>query len=248
MNPLSSIPPFLFYSYRSAEGFFYGFHLMSLFRLFQCTQRFQNPYTREEFLPTEIYKMYEVYCKFRAISPPADKRLDYFIMHDVLKKSCSHRPPLQHERTEEHTEPVQWTESNTRHMDALTILFQKTGQLTLQERTEQLFAEILELTGMPRDPALFFNLRKPDYENFYLCAFFWWSRLEEEEQNRLCGLENPFPDVAAVRNTHHAEMEYRLLCLEFMEKIVYTGLNREDKIQGAKEMLAVLNMVVPRQG
>jgi hypothetical protein len=92
MCPLSTVPREAFFSYRSADGFLYGFDVCSLVMLFRCTSRFENPYTREEFTGTDIVNIQDVFRKMVLVAPHLVDDMDYYLCRFGMELSeHSHR-------------------------------------------------------------------------------------------------------------------------------------------------------------
>ncbi len=97
MSPLSMVPREAFFSYRSADGFLYGFDVCSLVMLFRCTSRFENPYTREEFTGTDIVNIQDVFRKMVLVAPHLVNEMDYYLCRFGMELSehshrLGHRP------------------------------------------------------------------------------------------------------------------------------------------------------------
>jgi hypothetical protein len=67
MDPLDYIPRKYFFSYMNANGFIYGFNVMTLMAMFKHNRKMVNPYNREE-VPFDVLKsIFSLYLKIQIV-------------------------------------------------------------------------------------------------------------------------------------------------------------------------------------
>ena len=103
-----------------------------------------------------------------------------------------------------------------------------------------------ELIGSEIKAEWFRKFRRNDYERFYNFYYVWWSRLNGlrgEERQNVCGITDPFINFQSVCQSNIADEYHKLICLDLMEWMVYTGIDREYQKKGAMQTLTVLTIV-----
>ena len=69
LEPLDEIPRELFYSYKDAKDFYYGFNITSLIQMMKTKGKINNPYNREAFDTKTLKNMISLYSIIQLIYP-----------------------------------------------------------------------------------------------------------------------------------------------------------------------------------
>ena len=121
----------------------------------------------------------------------------------------------------------------------------ETTELHVQRRSVALFERISELVNNRTEPHWFLSLSKNEYDRFYHFYYTWWTRsnsLSDVEKREICASADPFFNLSLIE-THWTETHYRILCLELLEQMVYTGINESKCRLGAEHALTMLSVV-----
>ena len=69
LESIAEIPHELLFSYRDANGFAYGFNILSLVSMFKRNRKLVNPYNREDIPFFVLQRLFSVYKKSRILYP-----------------------------------------------------------------------------------------------------------------------------------------------------------------------------------
>lgn len=132
-----------------------------------------------------------------------------------------------------------------RNSASLIFLYQLSNEKTQDERIDFAFSKMRELLRGQVNPEWFRNLSRSDYDRFYHFYYIWWMRLNglsEAEKWDVCGLTEPFAGFNSIDVEGGIEY-YRELCLDLVEKMVFTGIDESRQIIGATDVMTVLTVV-----
>jgi len=243
MDSLSEIPHECFFSYTDDQGFIYGFNVFSLMMMFKRNRKFVNPYNREDIPIGIACRIFSLYKKIELLYPLVFKenRLDNErIIRDDIQRAV---------RDAEIFEGI--TIPDTFEIEEYAAPLERrspepeTTELHIQRRTVALFERISELINNRAEPDWFLSLSKNECDRFYHFYYTWWTRsnsLSDVEKREICASTDPFFNLSQIE-THWTEMHYRILCLELLEQMVYTGINESKCRLGSEHALTMLSVV-----
>jgi hypothetical protein len=264
LEPLEDIPHEEFYSYTDEKNFTYGFNIQSLMSLYKQKGKIVNPYNRETVEFKKIRDMFILYhlCKiifpaiFKVNDPPPKKqttptRQHQNIRHNNLQNSVI----LQNTNTSNNNNnnislPNNIIREFTPQQNELYLKMQIIREKPINIRVQELFIEI-DLLGNYTQSSWFNNLEKRDLTRLYRYLHDIWcyrGQINYETKKRICSLYDPFlnNNISTLNNnTNSTDDDYKRICLNVMETMVYTGIDVEYQKIGTLHMLSALTIVSP---
>lgn len=258
MDLLCRIPREEFFSYRDATGFVYGFNVFSLMAMFKRNRKTVNPYNREDIPIPIVCKVFSIYKKILLLYPltcnlarfdEQSRELAQIVLSETrsredaasLMESDSDISSVTLQSDLSSVGPDRDTRNLTDGLteSALHRLSRLRENYSVQERIIMVFERINALTNDAYNANWFENLSKHKYDMFYHFYLVWWSRSKNAE---ICPLDNPFY-AASLFDENSTRDYYRLVCLELIENMVYTGTNEHWQCKGAEQVTAIFDLL-----
>ena len=261
LEPLEDIPYDEFFSYKDEKSFIYGFNITSLIELYKQKGKIINPYNREKLDYKDInniFTLYKLTCiiyphVFKIQAKPAIAVQRVYAPRRQSTENLLNTPirnqPTPTPRDIQNTVVINRENPITERHQELYQRLLALREKPISVRTQELFIEI-DLLGNYTNSSWFMNLEKRDYNNFFRYLYdIWYNRgqLSVEVKNNICSLGDPFLSNSINRlNIHESSIDdYRNICLNVMERMIYTGRDVEYQKLGALHVLSALTLVSP---
>jgi hypothetical protein len=248
LEPLEDIPYEEFYSYVDEKKFIYGFNIQSLIALFKQKGKIINPYNREKVDYKIINEIFSLYHLCKIIFPTLFKPVD---------EKPTQQPPRQLQNTVISNNRPQLNTGNlnnnitnifTPHQIDIHRKLVSIREKSIEVRIQELFMEI-DLLGNYTQGSWFGNLEKRDLIRYYRYLYDIWNyrgHLSHETKRRICSLYDPFlNNNINLLNINSPTEDYRRICLNVIETMVYTGIDVEFQKIGTLHVLSALTLVSP---
>lgn len=261
MDLLSHIPREEFFSYRDSAGFVYGFNVFSLMAMFKRNRKIVNPYNREDVPIPIVCHIFSLYKKILILYPLTCNltRFNNVSSSDFEQIQNQDRNRREDENNDS---AVTTSEDSAEEMDDMdapssatdnvvhshtsieTRLSQLRQYYSYHERVAIVFERISELVGRVCDSQWFLRLNKTQYDRFYHYFFVWWSRSNTSQYKQYAShpLGNPFHAMPKIDESADEE-HLRNICIELIERMVYSGVDEHCQRMGAKHALMILSIV-----
>jgi hypothetical protein len=271
MEPLAEIPFERFFSYSDTRGFIYGFDIFSLLQLYKTKRELKNPYNRELLSHdtiqnlntlkniTQIVFLHYVRDEWKQLYYTATNTPtpNFHQRRRMGIQSPLRRPPIEihlprpnyGQRTETIVSepeitmprltpsPIQIESQPPTTGDNENVL-----DTPLESRVRNVFMEIDQL-GNYTNVSWFLNMGINDCISFYLRYYELWRRhISTELRSCISPQRNPFNGTAILANDPTLE-QCRMVCIQLIETMVYSGINIEYRRLGALHVLSVLARV-----
>lgn len=245
LEPLEDIPYEEFYSYADEKGFIYGFNIQSLIALYKQKGKIINPYNREKVDFKIINEMFSLYYLCKIIFPttfnpsqPEQIQQPVIPLQNAVVTNNQEQPRSQIVNNVTNTFS---TRQNDIHRKLISI-----REKTLEVRIQELFMEI-DLLGNYTQGSWFGNLEKRDLMRYYRYLHDIWNyrgNLSHETKRRICSLYDPFlNNNMNLLNANAPTDDYKRVCLNVIEIMVYTGIDVEYQKIGTLHVLSALTIV-----
>jgi hypothetical protein len=245
LEPLEDIPYEEFYSYVDEKKFIYGFNIQSLIALFKQKGKIINPYNREKVDFKIINEMFTLYNLCKIIFPttfkPSPQEQIQTPVRPLQNTVVTNNPEQQTTQTINNITNTFSTRQNDIHRKLIYI-----REKTLEVRIQELFMEI-DLLGNYTQGSWFSNLEKRDLMRYYRYLYDIWNyrgSLSHETKRRICSLYDPFlnNNINSL-NISSPTDDYKRICLNVIEIMVYTGIDIEYQKIGTLHVLSALTIV-----
>jgi len=256
LEPLTEIPVLDFFSYKTQEGFVYGFDIHSIRAQLKATHnKLNNPYTREpmkDILPNirrlgRLSKLLYVamYGKPETPTPavPCSTRSSAIIRNGIPSLSTLIQRsafPMQNIQIRTNVSMLLPAEYN---QEAMVGHLREIRAKPFLDRVHALFMEIDHL-GHYTQANWFLQLTDRDYVRLYRSLQEHWhfrAGLSFSVKVSICPLWDPFiMQSADFFDPESAESVEKRMCLNVLEEMVYTGVNDEYRMLGAFHCLSIL--------
>jgi hypothetical protein len=243
LEPIKNIPLESFFSYTGNGNFIYGFDVSSLLSLLKNSRKIQNPYNRESMEPivNDIYYV-ERLSKLvhRSIETQSEKSQN---PPSVLQYSVNNQT-LSLNRVDSIL-----TADNSIRYDPRAMM-QKLIDIRskpVSDRIQAVFMEIDQL-GFYTQSSWFNELQRFNYIRFFSGLYDIWhyrAQLSWDTKRKICPLHDPFVRVitAPLHYSHLSEEQLKLMCLDVIEDMIFTGVDNDNRSLGAFHALSALTLV-----
>lgn len=236
LEPISDIELENFYSITDKQDFTYCFNITSLIQSFKYHVKKTNPYNRDVFKSSTIYRIkrcynlsYILFDSFRKVN----NKIEFG------KYNQYHRPFI--------------NRNNPRIQNITTDMVNRYNMIielrnnNMERRIQQLFIEI-DLLGNYTSYLWFQNLSYIQYRHLYrILRDLWEVRLNISAQIKfnICPYHTPFGNIFNnnVFPNDISEYDIKVGCLIVLENLIYCGINIEYRKLGALYALTALTVV-----
>ena len=245
LEPLEDVPFEEFYSYTDEKNFIYGFNIQSLIALYKQKGKIMNPYNREKVdfkIMSEMFSLYYL-CKtifpntFNQVEQPSTQQPSRQLQNLVV----TNNPEQSRSQIVNNVTNTFSARQNDIHRKLISI-----REKTFEVRIQELFMEI-DLLGNYTQGSWFSNLEKRDLMRYYRYLYDIWNyrgSLSHETKRRICSLYDPFlNNNINLLNISSPTDDYKRICLNVIEIMVYTGIDIEYQKIGTLHVLSALTIV-----
>lgn len=230
LEPLNEMDYKRFVSFED-DGFVYGFDIGSLINCFKTKGYVENPYNRKRFQSERLNNLITL------------ARLIHILYPGVLSVEEQMMPAFQatimpRQRRMRRNQVI-YNESQTLILRKLETL----QNMSIQQRITEIFIEIDSL-GNYSQSSWFTGLNIRELLRFYRCIYDIWhysQELNNETRNQICQFGNPFPTI-----NQRSRLTFEIMqniCLNVIESMVFTGVDRDACTLGAFYVLTALTVV-----
>lgn len=240
LEPISEITIDNFFSYTGSGDFVYGFAISSLLDLIKNSRKLQNPYNRET-MERQVNDIYYV------------SRLSKLVYPKKCSKKVNEQTPstLQYSLNNQslsRLESVINVNNINQYNPTLVIgRLNESRSLPVSDRIRNVFMEIDQL-GFYTQSSWFESLTRHSYVRFFSGLFDIWNyraQMSFETKRKICPLRDPF--IKIITGTVHysllSESQLKLMSLEVIEDMIFTGIDADSKALGAFHVLSALTLV-----
>lgn len=236
LEPISDIELENFYSITDKQDFTYCFNITSLIQSFKYHVKKTNPYNRDVFKSSTIYRIKRCY------------NLSY-ILFDSFRKVNN---KIEFGKYNQYRRPF-INRNNPRIQNITTDMVNRYNMIielrnnNMERRIQQLFIEI-DLLGNYTSYLWFQNLSYIQYRHLYrILRDLWEVRLNISAQIKfnICPYHTPFGNIFNnnVFPNDISEYDIKVGCLIVLENLIYCGINIEYRKLGALYALTALTVV-----
>jgi hypothetical protein len=247
LEPIKNIHVNDFFSYKGEKNFIYGFDMDSIVTLFKNKQRAMNivnPYNREY-----IDVMRVTIEKLTRFTMLIDKNRDK-IEHKPATVKTPTPQRLIYGLTDLSGNAIRNHSANLDELYDVNEMIEKLRAIRespVQNRTENLFMEIDQL-GNYAQSTWFSQLNRRDLIRFFRSLYDIWyyrAQIPFDIKRKICPLVDPFISILnePIRYNDISEGDIKLICLNVMEDMIYTGINNDFRTLGAFHVLCGLTLV-----
>lgn len=253
LEPLDEIDFELFFSYKDAQNFNYGFNITSLIKLMKNKNvQILNPYNREVISQKVISDISSLYKKIQLLFPSVLEPED--IKPILNSNSNNEMTVFGRARERANIQPSRIYGNNAVLNLETTNLIQEISnkinairEKPLQVRIQELFMEIDQL-GNYTNAEWFTTLTLRDYIRLYRNLYDIWNyraQLPYEMKRKICLLNDPFLGIFNQRMYYNdvSFTQIQEACLKVFENMVYTGIDIEHRKIGTMHSLSALTIV-----
>lgn len=236
LEPINDIELENFYSITDKQDFTYCFNITSLIQSFKYHVKKTNPYNRDIFKSSTVYKIKRCY------------NLSY-ILFDSFRKVNN---KIEFGKYNQNRRPF-INQNNPRIQNITTDMVNRYNMIielrnnNMERRIQQLFIEI-DLLGNYTSYLWFQNLSYIQYRHLYrILRDLWEVRLNISAQIKfnICPYHTPFGNIFNnnVFPNDISEYDIKVGCLIVLENLIYCGINIEYRKLGALYALTALTVV-----
>jgi len=272
LEPLNEINHSHFFSFKTKDGFIYGFDINSLLTMIKNKGRnIINPYNREK-MNGIIPNIYALAYLIDIIYPnwSSNEHIKMVPPSATPVRAIRHRPPIvraiNHNPNQNHNQNQNQNQNqnlnpdqnqnlnenenivaveNNYNTEQMRLKLQELKNKTFNERVLALFLEIDQM-GHYTQPIWFMSLERRDYVRYFRVLFDIWrfrAQLSYDTKRKICPLGDPFLNI--LRNSY-SEISLEHIqegCITIMEHMVHTGIDNDFRMLGSFHVLSALTVV-----
>ena len=236
LEPINDIELENFYSITDKQDFTYCFNITSLIQSFKYHVKKTNPYNRDIFKSSTVYKIkrcynlsYILFDSFRKVN----NKIEFGKYNQFRRPFINRNNPQIHNIT-------------TDMVNRYNMIIELRNN-NMERRIQQLFIEI-DLLGNYTSYLWFQNLSYIQYRHLYrILRDLWEVRLNISAQIKfnICPYHTPFSNIFNnnVFPNDISEYDIKVGCLIVLENLIYCGINIEYRKLGALYALTALTVV-----